>query len=259
MSPPLSIPSLLNEYRFEEVIPRVERVLREAAAESPDRLIEVARGIVAWKGFFANARQAAASEAYFRQVYSLLQELAGADSAAAIAAAENLAGILASLDKMEEAISLQERVFDHVRGRFPPDDARVMEVRDGLGFLYRRASHELKASELYADAGLCEHLAPAEQYLRGQGAKLITCCRPWSANCHIWAYFDALLDCERLIQTLSLNPCVNIHDHRGTHDGSERGLVCTVHHDGVIGLHPSDAGPDVRTIPVPLMTFEMAN
>jgi hypothetical protein len=27
----------------------------------------------------------------------------------------------------------------------------------------------------------------------------------------------------------------------------------------VIGLHPSDAGPDVRTIPVPLMAFEMAN
>jgi hypothetical protein len=251
MSAPLSITLLLNEYRFEEVIPLVERVLREAAAESPDRLIEVARGIIAWKGFFANASQEVASEAYFRAVYSLLQELAGADSPAAIAAAENLAGILGSIDKIEEAIFLRERVLEHVRGRFQPDDARLLEVRDGLVFLYRRAGQEEKASELYADAGLCEHLAPAERYVRDQGAKLVSCCRPWSANCHIWAYFDALLDCERLIKTLCLDPCVKIHDHRGTHDGSERGLVCVVHHDGVIGRHPSDAGPNVRTIPVP--------
>ena len=103
MSAPLSIPSLLNEYRFEEAIPMVEQVLRGAAAESPERLIEVARGMIAWKRFFSNARQAAASEVYFRRVYTLLQELAGADSAAAMAAAENLAGILGSLDKMEES------------------------------------------------------------------------------------------------------------------------------------------------------------
>lgn len=49
--------------------------------------------------------------------------------------------------------------------------------------------------------------------------------------------------CDRLIEGLSLDACVQIHDHRGTHEGSERELVCTLHHDGLIGPHPSDAGP----------------
>lgn len=75
--------------------------------------------------------------------------------------------------------------------------------------------------------------------------------QPWSQNCHVWVYFDALLDCERLIQGLGLDPCVEIHDHRGTHDGSERGLVCTIHHDGVMGPHLSDCGFEKKTITVP--------
>jgi hypothetical protein len=127
----------------------------------------------------------------------------------------------------------------------------VLQVRDGLAFLYRHAGQEEKADELFANLGLCEHLGPLERYVRDHGAKLVSCCRPWSENCHIWAYFDALLDCERLIEALGLDPCVKIHDHRGTHDGSERGLICEIHNDGVMGLHPSDAGPTTRTIPAP--------
>jgi hypothetical protein len=123
-----------------------------------------------------------------------------------------------------------------------------MQVRDSLAFLYGRAGEELKATELFIDVGLCEHLSQAERYILSQGAKVVSCCRPWSENCHIWVYFDAMLDCERLIQGLGLDACIVIHDHRGTHEGSERGLVCSVHHDGLMGPHPSDAGPQVRTV-----------
>jgi hypothetical protein len=229
-------------------VPLVERALREAAAESAERLMEAARGIVAWRGIFAKASEEAASEPYFRAVYQVLAEIAGSESSAAMAAAENLAGILGSIGKIDEAIALREKVLDSVRLRFPADDARVMQGRDGLAFLYRRAGQEGKVSELFADVGLCEHLAPAERYILGQGAKVVSCCRPWSENCHIWVYFDTMLDCEALIQGLGLDACVVIHDHRGTHEGSERGLVCSAHHDGLIGPHPSDAGPQVRTI-----------
>jgi hypothetical protein len=34
----------------------VEQALREAAAESPERLIEAARRIVGWKGVFASSQ-----------------------------------------------------------------------------------------------------------------------------------------------------------------------------------------------------------
>ena len=239
---------MLKEYRFDDAIPLVSLMLREAAAESPERLLEAAREVVAWKGIFGHARQAVASEPYFRAVYATLGELAGPDSPPAMAAAENLAGILGSIDRIDEAIALRERVFSHVAGRFPMDDPRFLGVRDGLGFLYSRAGREDKWEEIYRHVGLCGHLTPAEQYIRERGAKVVSCCRPWSRNCHIWVYFDVLLDCESLMRGLALDAAVEIHDHRGTHDGSERGLVCSVHGDGVIGPHPSDALPGTRTV-----------
>ena len=65
--------------------------------------------------------------------------------------------------------------------------------------------------------------------------------RPWSENCHIWVFYDAVLDCEGLMAALGLHACVRLRDHRGTHDGSERGLVCDLHHDAIMGRHPLDA------------------
>ena len=250
MSAP-TILQLLREYRFESVIPIVTQTLREAAEESPKRLTEVAQEIVRWQGVFKNTVQAKTSEPYFRTVYTLLEELAGPDSPVALKAADNLAGILASIGKLDEAISLRERVLAQLRSRFPGDDQRVMNVRDGLTILYQRAGQDRKLEPLYADTAVCEHLQPADKYVRDQGAHVISAGRPWSANCHIWIYFDALLDCERLIKGLGLAPCVQIHDHRGTHDGSERGIVCTIHNDGVMGPHPEDASPAAKIITVP--------
>jgi hypothetical protein len=250
MSAP-TILQLLRESRFDSVIPIVTQTLREAAAESPARLSEVAQEIVRWQGFFKNNAQAKTSEPYFRTVYTVLEELAGPDSPVALRAADNLAGILGSIGKLDEAISLREGVLAHLRRRFPGDDQRVTNVRDGLAILYQRAGQERKLEPLYADTTLCEHLQAADKYVRDQGAYVISAGRPWSANCHVWIYFDALLDCERLIKGLSLAPCVQIHDHRGTHDGSERGIVCTIHNDGIMGPHPEDASLAAKTITVP--------
>jgi hypothetical protein len=80
---------------------------------------------------------------------------------------------------------------------------------------------------------------------------VVSCCRPWSKNCHIWLYFNALLDCESLMRGLGLDAAVEIHDHRGAHNGSERGLVCRVHGDGIMGPHPSDAGAGTKTVSHP--------
>jgi len=234
---------LLNQSRYDDAARLAIEGLRHAAAESPERLTEVARSIVAWKGFFDNSSEEAASVPYFRAVFDTLQELTGPDSPAAMAAADNLAGILGALDQLDEAIALRERVFAHVLKRFPADDARYLTQREALVFLYRLAGDEDSAAAMYAEIGLCEHLQPVECYLRGRCIRLESVGRPWSNNCHIWAFFDAVLDCEGLMATLGLDPCVVIHDHRGTHDGCERGLVCSIHNDGVMGRHPLDAAP----------------
>ena len=243
-----TILQMLRQDRFDSVIPVVTQTLRDAAAESPQRLTEVAREIVRWQGFFKNNAHAMTSERYFRTVYALLEELAGPESPAVMAAADNLAGLLGSIGKVDEAIPLRERVLAHLSSRFPSDDQRIMIVREGLGVLYRRVGLKDKVNQLYGDTGLCEHLKAAEKYIRDQGAHVVSAGRPWSANCHIWVYFDALLDCERLITGLGLASCIQIHDHRGTHDGSERGLVCTIHNDGLMGPHPQDASPGPITV-----------
>jgi hypothetical protein len=126
---------LLREYRFDSVIPIVTQTLREAAAESPGRLSEVAQEIVRWQGFFKNNAQAKTSEPYFRTVYTLLEELAGPDSPVTVSAKDNRAGILGSIGKLDEAISLREKVLAHLRRGFPGDDQRVTNVRDSLFFI----------------------------------------------------------------------------------------------------------------------------
>jgi hypothetical protein len=229
---------LLRQNRFDDAIPHVTEMLRSAAAESPQRLVDVARELVRFQGFFKNTAEAKASEPYFRTVHSLLAELAGPQSPLAMAAAENLGGLLGSIGKLDEAIALREAALDHLKSRFPADDTRVSTVRNGLSVLYQRAGDEEKLKALYQDTGLCEHLRPAEKYLRESGARVVSSGQPWSANCHIWVYFDRVLDCDRLIKDLGLDACVQVHDHRGTHDGSELGIICTQHHDGIMGPHP---------------------
>jgi len=251
MSKTPEILQLLRENRFDTATTLVTEALRNAARESPQKLTDEARALVRFQGFFKNTAEAMTSESYFRTVHSLLAELAGPESPAAMAAAENLAGLLGSIGKVEEAIALREKILAHLSGRFPSDDPRVMIVRDGLSVLYQRAGDENKLKALYQDTGLCEHLRPAEKYVREQGGRVISTGQPWSANCHVWVYFDTLLDCDRLIQGLGLASCVQIHDHRGTHDGSERGIVCTVHHDGIMGPHPVDAPASAKVVTVP--------
>jgi hypothetical protein len=241
---------MLRENRFDEAIPLVTTTLRGAAAESPQKLTDVARDLVRFQGFFKNTAQASTSEPYFRVVHSLLSELAGPESPAAMAATDNLGTLLGSIDKVAEAISLREKVLANLLSRFPSDDQRVTIARDGLSVLYQRGGREDKLKELFQNTGLCEHLRPAEKYVRDQGGRVVSSGRPWSANCHIWVYFDTILDSDRLIKGLGLDACVQVHDHRGTHDGSERGIVCTVHHDGIMGPHPSDASPAAKTVTV---------
>src|SRR6187200_2271131 len=102
MSTTSEILQLLRENRFDSAIPLVTEALRHAAAESPQRLADTARELVHFQGFFRNTAQAMTAEPYFRTVHSLLSELAGTESPPAMAAAENLAGLLGSIDKLDE-------------------------------------------------------------------------------------------------------------------------------------------------------------
>lgn len=94
---------------------------------------------------------------------------------------------------------------------------------------------------------VCEHLSAVEQALISAGVVVTFCGQSWSRNCREWVYVDCVLDVPAIRQRFALAPCVEDHAHRGTHDGQERGLVCTACHDAIVGLYES--APGTRPFP----------
>ncbi len=88
---------------------------------------------------------------------------------------------------------------------------------------------------------VCPHLIPVAEYLLAHGAKITYVGQAWSSNCRLWVYYDVVLDCEALIRRFELPPLVKMHEHKGAHEGSECGLYCEEHHDGLMGVHPEYA------------------
>lgn len=92
----------------------------------------------------------------------------------------------------------------------------------------------------------CEHLLPLEEALLAAGIRETYRGQAWSENCREWVYFDCRLALPELRQRFQLASCVVYHEHFGTHDGQEAGFVCTIHQDGIMGLHPKSAAGGSR-------------
>jgi len=72
----------------------------------------------------------------------------------------------------------------------------------------------------------------------------------WTQNCREWVYFDCYIDAGAIRRIFRMADCVHDHSHRGTHDGSERGLVCDqCHQDGIMGNFERKKG--TRMFPTP--------
>jgi len=95
---------------------------------------------------------------------------------------------------------------------------------------------------------ICEHLIPVEEKVISKGAAETFRGQPWSKVTGEWVYYDCYLMPEELIASLSLPGFVIRHEHRGTHDGSELGLVCEKCDCGIMGLHPSSGKDGVPGI-----------
>ena len=217
---------LMREFRFGEAAAFAREVLgREDWRES-------ARMLVGERPFFPNRQAAMDSEVFFAAVFEGLRERGLEDADPLLAAArENLVSLWTSIGEYGKAIPVREAQYEEARRTLAFDDATLLLARDNLAILYRNAGRAASAAALYADTGLCEHLAPLLAKLIADGASVVSCCRPWSAKCHIWVYVDRVIDVADAVDPLAL------HEHRGTHDGSERGLVCKVHDDGLMGVY----------------------
>jgi hypothetical protein len=94
---------------------------------------------------------------------------------------------------------------------------------------------------------LCAHLLPVEAALKLAGAKELSRGQAWSKNCREWVYVDLHLDTAAILKEFELPAVIEEHVHRGTHDGSERGIICTEHQDAIMG--PVDPVPGRPTFP----------
>ena len=91
----------------------------------------------------------------------------------------------------------------------------------------------------------CEHLNDLEQAILAAGIVETFRGQAWSHACREWVYFDCFLDLEQIRAVHLLAECVHDHVHRGTHDGSERGFVCTHCHDALMGSFDQRPGQRV--------------
>lgn len=90
---------------------------------------------------------------------------------------------------------------------------------------------------------LCEHLQPMLDALLAAGAQVVFAGQAWSNNCRLWVYLDRTLDTSALSRRFQPAACVQVHSHRGTHDGCEHGFYCAEHQDGLMGLYPEQGTP----------------
>ena len=84
---------------------------------------------------------------------------------------------------------------------------------------------------------LCEHLRPLEEAILARSIRETFRGKPWSMNCREWVYFDCFIDTAAVQRAFTLPACVIEHVHRGTHDGQERGFVCSTCHDAIMGRY----------------------
>ena len=89
----------------------------------------------------------------------------------------------------------------------------------------------------YAHFMLCIHLRELEQAIQAQGIRETYRGQAWSDHCREWVYFDCYLEREEIRRRFKLDACVKDHEHLGTHDGQEAGFFCSLHDDGVMGVH----------------------
>ncbi|MFN3665142.1 MAG: hypothetical protein ACK4S0_03225 [Sediminibacterium sp.] len=85
---------------------------------------------------------------------------------------------------------------------------------------------------------MCEHLDILENYLIEKGIVETFRGQSWSNNCREWIYYKCVLSTEKLKNKLKLNDCVKTHEYIDIKIANELGLVCTICHDGIMGLNP---------------------
>ncbi|HEY8750926.1 MAG TPA: hypothetical protein VIM11_23280 [Tepidisphaeraceae bacterium] len=220
--------------------------LESAAAISPDEVKDLARSIVEnqkLSPIFPDTARAAYAAGFFESLFKHLEKHLTLDSVIVAAFAVKVAPFYLSQGLSSRAVELLEssaRTFATILG---PRHPQTRLARSTLAIQLRNLGKFDRADAVFVDTGVCDHLRPVQDYIRSLGVRVLDVATPWSKNCRTWVYFDrVVLDVDSLKSRFNLPEIVAVHSHRGTHDGSEHGLVCQADHDALMGAHPETAG-----------------
>lgn len=82
---------------------------------------------------------------------------------------------------------------------------------------------------------ICDCLRPLERAIIASGANETLRGAVWSRNCREWVYYDVILDTDALAARFNFPPSVTVHENTDPKSGLERGFVCNLHQDAVMG------------------------
>ena len=85
---------------------------------------------------------------------------------------------------------------------------------------------------------MCEHLIEIDNYIKAKGVKEIFRGKAWSENCNEWAYYDCIINIEKIKEKIIINNCIEIHEYHDIKVSNELGFFCNKCKDGVMGFHP---------------------
>lgn len=86
---------------------------------------------------------------------------------------------------------------------------------------------------------MCAHLRAAEVAVHEAGLRETYRGQPWTDRCRTWVYFDGVVPITDLLDRGLYDPAVvTVHANLDQRSGTEMGLYCNEHHDGLMGLLP---------------------
>jgi hypothetical protein len=178
---------------------------------------------------------------YYEAVARTLGPLLGRGDSARARCFQNLAIVLATIGRVEEAERIRRDVFDDLRATRPPEDAERIAACQQVASVLRGSGEHSAADALYAEVPICTHLQPVREALLRRGLLITDAGHLWSeAGISIW--WSAVLDPDELRRELALDACVTPTENDDPRSGPELGLYCTIHRDSIVGPHPRFAG-----------------
>jgi hypothetical protein len=226
----------VKEESFRDATPLAMQAIDEAARGKRD-LRATADELAGLMPVFNHASRYARALPFYEAVAGALCPLLARGDSARVRCMQNLALVLATVDRMADAERLRREAFEELDAARPPnDDARVRALNEVACALRTRGDHA-GADALFAKLPICEHLQPVREELLRSGARIGTGGHLWSGTA-IWLWFNLVLDPEALQRKLALDACVSPTENDDPRSGPELGLRCTIHGDGIVGPHP---------------------